>query len=94
MDKLLSLTFFFCNDKKTGNVSWQIFIEPKGSQFLDSSNTFENSKEGWKEKFLLEITARTEAKTLVDNDRYRIIGIPFYNNNVTDNLVKEKLRAL
>lgn len=84
----------FANDKKTGNVSWQIFIEPKGSQFLDSSNTFENSKEGWKEKFLLEITARTEAKTLVDNDRYRIIGIPFYNNNVTDNLVKEKLRAL
>lgn len=84
----------FANDKKTGNVSWQIFIEPKGSQFLDSSNTFENSKEGWKEKFLLEITARTEAKTLVDNDRYRIIGIPFYNNNVTDNLVKEKLRSL
>ena len=84
----------FANDKKTGNVSWQIFIEPKGSQFLDSSNTFENSKEGWKEKFLLEITARTEAKTLVDNDRYRIIGLPFYNNNVTDNLVKEKLRKL
>lgn len=84
----------FANDKKTGNVSWQIFIEPKGSQFLDSNNTFENSKEGWKEKFLLEITARTEAKTLVDNDRYRIIGLPFYNNNVTDNLVKEKLRKL
>jgi len=43
---------------------------------------------------LLEITARTEAKAFVDNDRYRVIGIPFYNNNVTDNLVKEKLRAL
>lgn len=84
----------FANDKKTGNVSWQIFIEPKGSQFLDSSNTFGNSKEGWKEKFLLEITARTEAKTLIDDDRYRIIGVPFYNNIITDNLVKEKLRAL
>ena len=84
----------FANDKKTGNISWQIFIEPKGSQFLDSSNTFKNSKEGWKEKFLLEITARTEAKTLVDNDRYRIIGVPFYNNIISDNLVKEKLREL
>lgn len=84
----------FANDKKTGNVSWQIFIEPKGSQFLDASGTFKNSKEGWKEKFLLEITTRTEAKTLVDNDRYRIIGLPFYNNGLTDSLIKDTLRKL
>lgn len=84
----------FANDKKTGNVSWQIFIEPKGSQFLDASGTFKNSKEGWKEKFLLEITTRTEAKTLVDNDRYRIIGLPFYNNGLTDSLIRDTLRKL
>lgn len=84
----------FANDKKTGNVSWQIFIEPKGSQFLDASGTFKNSKEGWKEQFLLEITTRTEAKTLVDNDRYRIIGLPFYNNGLTDSLIKDTLRKL
>lgn len=84
----------FANDKKTGNVSWQIFIEPKGSQFLDANGTFKNSKEGWKEKFLLEITTRTEAKTLVDNDRYRIIGLPFYNNGLTDSLIKDTLRKL
>lgn len=84
----------FANDKKTGNVSWQIFIEPKGSQFLDASGTFKNSKEGWKEKFLLEITTRAEAKTLVDNDRYRIIGLPFYNNGLTDSLIKDTLRKL
>ncbi len=27
-------------------------IEPKGSQFLDSDNTFKNGKEGWKQEFL------------------------------------------
>ena len=84
----------FANDKKTGNVSWQIFIEPKGGQFLDSDNTFENSKEGWKQKFLLQISERDEARTLVDEDRYRIIGLPFYNHTVSEELVKEELRGL
>lgn len=84
----------FANDKKTGNVSWQIFIEPKGGQFLDSDNTFENSKEGWKQKFLLQISERDEARTLVDDARYRIIGLPFYNHTVSEELVKEELRGL
>ena len=84
----------FANDKKTGNVSWQIFIEPKGGQFFDSDNTFENSKEGWKQKFLLQISERDEARTLVDDDRYRIIGLPFYNHTVSEELVKEELRGL
>ncbi|MEW4353300.1 DEAD/DEAH box helicase family protein [Streptococcus pneumoniae] len=38
----------FAKDKKNGNISWQIFIEPKGSQFLDANDTFNSSKEGWK----------------------------------------------
>lgn len=84
----------FANDKKTGNVSWQIFIEPKGSQFLDSNNTFENSKEGWKQEFLHQISERDEARTLVDDDRYRIIGLPFFNDVVSKNEVKETLRIL
>lgn len=84
----------FANDKKTGNVSWQIFIEPKGSQFLDSNNTFENSKEGWKQEFLHQISERDEARTLVDDDRYRIIGLPFFNDAVSKNEVKETLRIL
>lgn len=84
----------FANDKKTGNVSWQIFIEPKGSQFLDSNNTFENSKEGWKQEFLHQISERDKARTLVDDDRYRIIGLPFFNDAVSKNEVKETLRIL
>ena len=73
----------FANDKKTGNISWQIFIEPKGSQFLDSNNTFKNSKEGWKEAFLNEITERSESKVLIDDDKYRIVGLPFFNEKNT-----------
>ena len=84
----------FANDKKAGNVSWQIFIEPKGSQFLDSENTFKNGKEGWKEEFLRQISERDEVRTLVDNDRYRIVGLPFFNEMVSKDEVKEKLRTL
>lgn len=84
----------FANDKALGNVSWQIFIEPKGSQFCDGQGTFLNGKEGWKEKFLLEISQRDNAKTLVDNDRYRIIGLPFYNKALTEGAIKETLRDL
>lgn len=84
----------FANDKNTGNVSWQIFIEPKGSQFLDSDNTFKNSKEGWKQEFLRQISERDEAKTLVDDERYRIVGLPFFNEVVSKEEVKEELRML
>lgn len=84
----------FANDKKTGNVSWQIFIEPKGSQFLDSENTFKNGKEGWKEEFLRQIFERDEAKTLIDDDRYRIVGLPFFNEEVSKNEVRERLREM
>ena len=82
------------NDKKVGNISWQIFIEPKGSQFLDSNNTFKNSKEGWKEKFLLQITERDEAKTLLDDEQYRIVGLPFFNNEMSKEIVKNGLGDL
>lgn len=84
----------FANDKKTGNVSWQIFIEPKGSQFLDSNKTFTNGKEGWKEEFLKQITERDEARTLLENEHYRIVGLPFFNDVISKDAVREKLREL
>jgi hypothetical protein len=34
---------------------YQIFVEPKGNQFKDSNGRFEDSAEGWKQEFLLEI---------------------------------------
>lgn len=59
------------NDKKTGNISYQIFIEPKGGQLLE--------KDKWKEDFLQEIMDRNIAEVLADNSKVRIVGLPFYN---------------
>ena len=59
------------NDKKTGNISYQIFIEPKGGQLLE--------KDKWKEDFLREIMDRNIAEVLADNSKVRIVGLPFYN---------------
>ena len=84
----------FANDKVHGNASWQIFIEPKGSQFLDADNSFKNSKEGWKQDFLRQISERDEARKLADNDRYRIVGLPFFNDAVSKDEVKEELRRI
>ena len=76
----------FANDKKTGNVSWQIFIEPKGAQLI--------ATDSWKEDFLRQISERDEARTLVDDDSYRIVGLPFFNEVVSKDEVKEQLRTL
>lgn len=59
------------NDKKTGNISYQIFIEPKGQQLLEADK--------WKEDFLREIMNRNIAEVLADNSKVRIVGLPFYN---------------
>lgn len=76
----------FANDKKTGNASWQIFIEPKGAQLI--------ATDSWKEDFLLQISELDEARTLVDDDRYRIVGLPFFNEMISKDEVKEQLRTL
>ncbi|MCW6653765.1 DEAD/DEAH box helicase family protein [Aerococcaceae bacterium NML210727] len=84
----------FANDKQTGNVSWQLFIEPKGSQFKDKDDKFINGGEGWKEQFLNEIAERDKARTLIDNDKFRIVGLPFFNDRLTKADFKQKLLDL
>ena len=74
------------NDKKTGNVSWQIFIEPKGGQLL--------AKDKWKEDFLKEIKERPSVKVLAENEDIRIIGLPFYNEDRTKQEIIDELRDM
>lgn len=69
----------FANDKVKGNISWQVFIEPKGSQFLGDSRAFDDGKEGWKQRFLLQIKDKFKTATLLEDDNYRVVGLPFYN---------------
>jgi len=68
--------------KKNGEIiTYQVFIEAKGDQFKDSRGRFENSKEGWKQKFLLEIEnkAQIEGYLNFENENFKLIGLPFYN---------------
>ena len=61
---------------------YQIFIEPKGDQFKDSQGGFENSKEGWKQEFLLEIEEKADTNIKLENKNFKLIGMPFYNERL------------
>jgi type III restriction enzyme len=60
--------------EKTGELlSYQLFIEPKGKHLKEHDQ--------WKEEFLQAISEECAGKTLQFDDRkYRLIGVPFYNN--------------
>jgi len=61
----------FCKQKENKELTYQVFIEPKGAHLL--------SNDKWKEDFLEKI--RNESKTIkIDTDNYLITGVPFYNN--------------
>jgi len=55
----------------------QIFVEPKGENLM--------AEDRWKENFLGEIASRwkMEPVVLLDDSRYRVVGLPFYNNNTS-----------
>lgn len=67
---------FLC--EKDGNMlTYQIFIEPKGKHLKEHDK--------WKQDFLKEITEKFEGKILEfktqkKTQRYRLVGVPFYNN--------------
>lgn len=55
-----------------GYTQEQIYIEPKGSHLLEMDR--------WKEEFLLKIEEQgIPTKTYVDDNKYRILGLPFFN---------------
>jgi len=72
----------FLKEKSKNNLMYQIFIEPKGNQYIGDDGTFRSGKEGWKEKFLDEITEKYgfDKAIKAENPEYRLIGLPFYNN--------------
>lgn len=60
----------FCKEKKGKELTYQVFIEPKGAHLI--------ANDKWKEDFLKEI--RKEKKTIqIESDTYLITGVPFYN---------------
>ncbi|NVK52540.1 MAG: DEAD/DEAH box helicase family protein [Flavobacteriaceae bacterium] len=71
----------FCKQKTGKELTYQVFIEPKGKHL--------KAHDKWKEDFLKEI--REDKKTIeIDSDKYLITGVPFYNNE-NENEFKETL---
>ncbi len=75
---------------KGKNMYYQVFIEPKGSQFKDATGGFDNSKEGWKEKFLSEISTKYAGTSILkrENKEYKLVGLPLYNISASSNFKK------
>jgi len=67
---------------------YQIFIEPKGDQFKDNQGGFESSKEGWKQKFLLEIKEKADTDLKLENKNFKLMGLPFYNEKLKQEFEK------
>jgi len=73
---------FLRKDKKSKVISYQVFIEAKGDQFKDENGLFEKSKEGWKQKFLIELEDNNKIELKLEDKSFKLIGLPFYNEEL------------
>ncbi len=71
----------FCKQKTGDELTYQVFIEPKGNHL--------KAHDKWKEDFLKEIRDKKEV-IKIHSDKYLITGVPFYNNE-NENEFKETL---
>ncbi|MCJ2171005.1 type III restriction endonuclease subunit R, partial [Enterococcus durans] len=60
---------------KDDDVTYQVFIEPKGDHL--------RLQDQWKEDFLLSLTEREDIDILSENDEVRLIGLKFYSTTTT-----------
>jgi len=56
------------------HIQYQLFIEPKGNLLLRTADK-------WKEDFLREIESNYEIEILGENEEYKLMGLPFYNQD-------------
>lgn len=65
----------FLSEKGTNKaMSLQLFIESKGKRWIKNDQ--------WKEDFLKEIESEFKLEILYENDNYRLVGLPFYNETM------------
>ena len=60
----------------------QVFIEPKGTNLLEMDR--------WKQDFMLDMAEqwKIDSRTIVDDTMFRLVGMPFYNNDNNDDFDK------
>ncbi|MDO8127108.1 MAG: DEAD/DEAH box helicase family protein, partial [Candidatus Brocadiales bacterium] len=74
----------FLTEKDTKkSLSFQLFVEPKGQHLLKTDQ--------WKEDLLKEIESHFEIVDLFESDKYRLIGLPFYNEALKKQEFKDAL---
>ncbi len=72
----------FLTEKDTKKaLSFQLFVEPKGQHLLKTDQ--------WKEDFLKEIGSHFKIVDLFESDKYRLVGLPFYNEILKKQEFKE-----
>jgi type III restriction enzyme len=75
----------FLRQKNGELLTYQLFIEPKGRHLT--------KQDKWKENFLKDISAAFAGETLTfDGKKYRLIGVPFYNNE-DENAFRQSLES-
>jgi type III restriction enzyme len=77
----------FLREKNGNMLTYQIFIEPKGKHLKEHDK--------WKQEFLKKVTEKFKGKTLEfktqqKTQKYRLMGVPFYNNE-DENKFKQSL---
>jgi len=70
----------FCKQKAGDELTYQVFIEPKGNHL--------KAHDKWKEDFLKDIRDKKEVLE-IHSDKYLITGVPFYNYNNENEFKKE-----
>ena len=62
--------------------------EPDDLSLVQKKGEFEHSGEGWKQKFLMQISG--EAKLVIDGENHRLIGLPFFNAGNRNSQLRSK----
>jgi len=77
----------FFKSMNNDSLYYQVFIEPKGNQYIGNDGEFKSGKDGWKEIFLEQITKKYGIKDILksENSNYRLIGLPFFNMDHNNN---------
>jgi type III restriction enzyme len=85
----------FLKNKNKINMYYQIFIEPKGNEYVGDNKTFKKGKESWKETFLEQISEKYGFQNIIKAEtiNYRLIGLPFFNKDHNMNF-KEKYQVI
>ncbi len=81
----------FLRQKTEKMLTYQMFIEPKGKHLKEHDK--------WKEDFLIEIREKFKGRTLefttpARSQKYRLTGVPFYNNEDENQFKKSLYSAL